>query len=138
MNRGLTLRWNELVKPRDIVYHLGDFAMGKNPEEYIKRLHGKIRLIRGNHDKKKTLKKIAKYLDWVEDVFELNALKQFFWLSHYAHMTWPRRHHGSIHLFGHSHGNLEGVGRSMDVGVDAQNYYPIHLDMVIDLVGEKV
>lgn len=38
--------WNSVIKPGDKVYHLGDFG----DISYAKRLHGKIRLILGNHD----------------------------------------------------------------------------------------
>jgi len=43
-------RWNKVVKPKDIIYHLGDFAFGKHNIEHAKRLNGTKRLIMGNHD----------------------------------------------------------------------------------------
>src|SRR5258708_1192894 len=56
MNRLMIERWNERVGPRDTVYHIGDFAMG--PRIYLaptrKRLHGRIVLVRGNHDRSQT------------------------------------------------------------------------------------
>lgn len=41
-------------------------------------------------------------------------------LSHYAMKIWPWSHHGSYHLYGHSHSNLpdDPNSLSMDVGVD--------------------
>ena len=55
MESEIILRWNEVVKPEDIVYHLGDFAFGDQEEikRLVKQLNGKIRLILGNHDKRK-------------------------------------------------------------------------------------
>ena len=53
MNEALIQKWNAVVGPDDVVYHLGDFFMG--PKETVllrKRLNGKIVLIKGNHDKK--------------------------------------------------------------------------------------
>ena len=45
--------WNDLVSPDETVLHLGDFAFGKrsNFDILTERLHGKIILIRGNHDR---------------------------------------------------------------------------------------
>jgi len=44
-------RWNELVKPEDFVYHLGDVAMHTAPmKRILPLLNGKKILIIGNHD----------------------------------------------------------------------------------------
>lgn len=49
-------RWNETVKPDDVVLHLGDVAIG--PKRYIRDLlsllPGRKILIRGNHDRDKS------------------------------------------------------------------------------------
>lgn len=46
-------RWNATVAPDDVVYHLGDVALGKIAESLllVKRLNGTKILIRGNHDR---------------------------------------------------------------------------------------
>lgn len=43
-------RWNAVVKPDDHVYHLGDVVIAKRGLEFVRRLNGRKRLIRGNHD----------------------------------------------------------------------------------------
>ena len=48
------IRWhNELVKPEDIVYHLGDFTFGTTADviRLLRRLNGNYKFIWGNHDK---------------------------------------------------------------------------------------
>ena len=51
MNEIMILRWNEVVKPEDTVYYLGDFAMAaRAPEVYTNRLNGTKILVNGNHD----------------------------------------------------------------------------------------
>ena len=52
MNNAIIDNWNEIVKDDDIVYHLGDFALGKKEyiNDIVSKLKGKIYLIRGNHD----------------------------------------------------------------------------------------
>lgn len=129
MDETLISNHNEVVKPEDLVYHLGDFAFDKFPEKYARRLNGNVHLILGNHDRPKLLLNCE--FVWIKDVHKLHDGEETFWLSHYAHLRWPHSHHGAYHLFGHSHGDLKGFGRSMDVGVGAQNYYPIHIDDVI-------
>jgi calcineurin-like phosphoesterase family protein len=38
--------------------------------------------------------------------------------------VWDQSHHGSWHLYGHSHGKLPDLGLSTDVGVDGHNFQP--------------
>lgn len=55
MNEELIKKWNSVVRPDDIVYHLGDFSMTSDKEkvaELVTRLNGRIVLIMGNHDQK--------------------------------------------------------------------------------------
>jgi len=50
MHETLIERWNSVVNPNDIVYHLGDFCFGKKNLIIAKRLNGKKKLVMGNHD----------------------------------------------------------------------------------------
>jgi calcineurin-like phosphoesterase family protein len=52
MNETMIERWNEVVKPCDKIYHLGDVFFGSKDwiENNWSRLNGKKRLIVGNHD----------------------------------------------------------------------------------------
>lgn len=129
MNEALIENYNSLVKPNDLVYHLGDLCFSREPDKIINRLNGNIHLVIGNHDNKRFLRNCK--LAWIKDVYMLRDAGDKFWLSHYAHLRWPKSHHGTYHLFGHSHGNLTGYGRSMDVGVDCHQYKPIHIDDVV-------
>ena len=70
MNEELVKRWNEVVRPGDEVYVLGDVSL--NPKlvgEYYPRLNGYKYLVPGNHDMchpchgAKSEKFIAKYLE---------------------------------------------------------------------------
>jgi calcineurin-like phosphoesterase family protein len=132
MDDALIDNFNKVVTNDDIVYHLGDFSFGDNVEYYLRRLNGKEHhLILGNHDRKN---RIGNNFSSVQDVALLN-MKRYpnIWLSHYAHRVWPSSHRGSIHLFGHSHGNLkiEAGIMAVDVGVDVWNYSPVSLDEIV-------
>lgn len=50
MHEVLIERWNAVVKPNDIVYHLGDFCFGRRWLAIAASLNGKKRLVMGNHD----------------------------------------------------------------------------------------
>lgn len=54
-------------------------------------------------------------------------------LSHYPMREWDRKHHGSLHLHGHSHGRSDIWPATMDVGVDTElaDYGPISLATVL-------
>ncbi len=46
-------------------------------------------------------------------------------MCHYCMRVWHLSHYNSWHVFGHSHGRLEAIGKSFDVGVDCNNFKPI-------------
>lgn len=152
MNEALIANWNKLVKPEDTVYHLGDFAFMTYREfkNTCRRLNGSINVILGNHDNVITnnVRDLisSNSLNSVQDYKEIKAGGKNFVLFHYGQRVWNKSHHGSIHLYGHSHGSLPPFGKSVDVGVDCKEitdeYRPIHLDEVLAYmdkrVGEKV
>lgn len=134
-------QWNSVVQRKDSVYVLGDFCLGLDQKYFlsvVRELSGNIHLIIGNHDQL-ALKAHRRHnvFCWAKDTYLLKAQEHSFWLSHYAHRVWPLSHYGSMHLYGHSHGNLEGHGRSMDVGVDCCGMRPIHIDEIIDTLVNK-
>lgn len=132
MNECLIANWNDCIRPNDEVWHLGDFAMMRDPDLILRRLSGRINLIFGNHDaKNRDVYNRSRNINSTQDVKQLRIGPNTFWLSHYAHARWPHAHHGAFHLFGHSHGSFKGLGRSMDVGVDPMEYWPISIDSVV-------
>jgi calcineurin-like phosphoesterase family protein len=52
MNAAMVQAWNAVVAPGDVVYHLGDFAMGgkANVPKFLPQLNGTKILVAGNHD----------------------------------------------------------------------------------------
>ncbi|WP_428427289.1 metallophosphoesterase [Pararhizobium sp.] len=117
---------NARARQDDLLYILGDFTQSRN-SEYVEHLFHSIRarkvLILGNHDvdNRGEVKTVIAGLPWdrpPSDTLETKDGGKRVWLSHYAHRSWPAMHHGSYHLYGHSHGNLPGYSRSRDVGID--------------------
>lgn len=138
MDEALIANWNTVVHPSHEVWHLGDFVCGRagkaNARRYRERLNGRIHLILGNHDNAKALDGL---FETIQDVKYLRTNGHRFFLSHYAHRVWRNSHHGSYHLYGHSHGELPGRRRSMDVGVDAQRYFPIAMEDVLSILEDE-
>jgi len=120
--------WNDVVKPGDLVYHLGDFAFADHTP-YLKRLRGQKRLILGNHDHSNRVKKAEGWAT-VDSLLHVTVDDTPLVLCHYAMRVWSQSHHGAIHLYGHSHGNLKGDSQSLDVGVDCWAFEPVSLDEI--------
>ncbi len=56
MNSDMIAKWNRIVRPEDMVIHVGDlcFTKGESKKvaEIIKQLNGRKILVKGNHDRK--------------------------------------------------------------------------------------
>lgn len=132
MNEAMVLAWNNVVKPKDLVYHLGDFIWG-NPDEamyWIGQLNGNIYSMMGNHDMRWWKQVETLYptrtgvLSYQRDIVHLSKkgrkTRQTITMCHYPLMSWPGRLKGSWHLYGHVHGAFARTSKTMDVGVDTK------------------
>src|ERR1700756_3032101 len=89
MDAAMVSRWNEAVSPLDEVWHLGDFALGRDHgarEMLLSALNGRKHLITGNNDGPQTLALHgwASVQPYVE--IELGGVGLV--LGHYAFRTW--------------------------------------------------
>ena len=48
--------------------------------------------------------------------------------------VWPRSHYNSWMLYGHSHGMLDPIGKQHDVGVDNNEFYPVSLEQIREIM----
>lgn len=125
----------------DELWVLGDVAFKKEAlaKFFEATSHLQVFLVRGNHDDKLAWKQRASFHTAYEATYIRRALGYEtlrLYLSHYSHQTWRNSCHGSYHLFGHSHGDLKPVGRSMDVGANVIGYKPISLKSVHELLSQ--
>lgn len=151
MEYELIRRWNEVVKPGDTIYHLGDVAFISKPEPLVKiisQLKGQKHLVLGNHDNEKLFRspEVARHWQTISHYKEIKVSdpemdlgRKRIVLLHYAMKVWNQRHYGAWQLYGHSHGTLPDPKDSLqlDVGVDCHNYYPISYEQVKVLMAEK-
>jgi calcineurin-like phosphoesterase family protein len=128
MDETMIKNWNSVVGVKDTVRHLGDVAFGRGATaqevgNILKRLNGTIHLIKGNHEK------LALANKWrfasIKDYDEIEIEGQRIVLFHYGLRTWHHDLRGVWHLYGHSHGGLPPMGKSLDIGVDCWNFTPV-------------
>ncbi|GJD46027.1 hypothetical protein AFCDBAGC_3907 [Methylobacterium cerastii] len=142
-DEALVAAWNAIVRPDDIVWHLGDFAHKcsfDHAASIFSRLRGKKYLVRGNHDAG-----LGERLPWDGPVVDVTRVQvqdpgmadpRQVWISHYSHRVWPGMHRGHLHLYGHSHGSLPGTRTSLDVGVDCWDWRPVTLGEILERMSE--
>ena len=123
MDEALTDYWNDTVKPKDTVYHLGDFAFrGAPAESYISRLNGHIVCLQGNHDPK----------GWGRDYMTIRCNRVRAVLFHYPIEEWEGWYRANVHLHCHTHKQaFVSAERRGNVGVDATGFRPMRLEDAI-------
>lgn len=169
-NNALVKSINSVVKENDELWHLGDWSFGghENIKIFRDRLNcNNINLVFGNHDQhvepfNSPYRQLFTSCQYYKELsFKIPSTKSGKYgkthiiLSHYAMRVWNKSHHGSIMLYGHSHGTLDELTpnianptwigdqyfiknyRTMDVGVDTNNLYPYHLDEVVDKMKSR-
>lgn len=138
MNEHMVRKWNEVVKPQDTVYHLGDIALHeKFLPMFLPRLNGRKILIKGNHDNAK----LSVYADYFADVRAYDR-KDGMVFSHVP--IHPRSlERWGVNVHGHLHANtvklLDGTPdkRYYCVSVEMIDYTPIELNQLIKRIKEE-
>ena len=142
MNEALIANWNSKVTSSDTVYVLGDLAMGtiEASRECIKRLNGKIILIRGNHDSPKRLEMYKELGIEIHDIYYLPYKGRWFILCHFPIASEEfmrmviRDNSEVVNLYGHIHHNAPKgyVDGTYHVGVDTNDLTPISIQQIWD------
>lgn len=149
MTKTITFNHNELVAPEDDVYLLGDLMLNDNARglNYLASLHGKLHIIRGNHD---TDTRVALYkeLPNVVEVLDATYLKYkgyHFYLTHFpcitANLEKESLKQCTINIHGHTHSKdkfYQDIPFCFHCGADAHNNKPVLLDDIIQMCEAKV
>jgi calcineurin-like phosphoesterase family protein len=126
MNEYQVEAWNKQVKPNDIVYHDGDFALCKYEHELrsiFRQLNGKIHIITGNHD------------HFTKEIrLRLNRLPFLSISDHpvlidgmlFSHQPILNPKYPNIH--GHLHERLDPNPMCLNVCVETLNYIPMPIE----------
>lgn len=126
--------WNSMVKPGDIVYHLGDVFFGSKDlfKTLWPRLKGSKRLIVGNHDDIKFLsnggffKKVYMWRVWNDKPLLFTHVP-----VHQDSLNERLIQAGGVNVHGHTHLNGSPEGPYRSVCVELNNYKPVNLEELI-------
>lgn len=137
MHRTMIQNWNDVVGPRDVVYHMGDFAFGSVSQiaDIRKKLNGFIFLIRGNHDRN-TQQMLQAGFEEVHDRLEIELDGYKLYLAHIPivvhdpgrkykkEFTHEPPKYFDWFLAGHVHEKWKRRGKVINVGVDQWGFTP--------------
>ena len=138
MNETLVKRWNETVTVEDTVYYLGDIAYGRGSRDgswWWQKLNGNKILIKGNHDRKESIRGITPVHKW--HIAELGGVR--FLLIHSPDYDKPEWDGWMIH--GHHHNNFPELyplvnkeKKTINVSAEMLDYYPLSLNELLNLL----
>lgn len=141
---------NNVVKENDILYVIGDFVMGgkQNIPYYRSLINCKnIVLVKGNHDlhmhKNSIVISNDKFINVntlfkkVVDIEDIVIGKRKVFMCHYPCYTWHRKSRGSIHLYGHTHKELDYDPKAICVSLECNNLKPFSLNQIIKIYERR-
>lgn len=132
MDEAMVDRWNALVKPNDVVYHLGDVVINRRCLQILRRLNGDKRLILGNHD----IFGHNDYLPYFKRLhgsFKLDNLL----LTHIPVHIDSIAHWVQCNVHGHIHAQDIPNGKYINVSVEMTEYAPVSLEDLRVRIKEK-
>ena len=133
LDQQLIDNWQSVVKPGDVVYHLGDVLFGHNKVEWLEanftKLNGTKHLILGNHDNPKFLAPFFKSINlWAE--FD-NLVASHAPMHESTLAESHRFSKGILNIHGHIHSNPSPQGPYKCVSVEQINYTPVNIEELI-------
>lgn len=126
MDKEIIKQWNKIVKPDDIVYHLGDFGN----LDMLKKLNGRIRLVMGNHERKEGLTKEMLLEAGFDQVYEENVVIEVDGLLMNLIHEPSKNNPGMFNLFGHLHNLCIVKEFGINVGQDCNYFRPIDFEKI--------
>lgn len=122
--------WQSVVKPQDIVYHLGDVLFGENKAEWLEqhfaKLNGTKHLVLGNHDNPKFL---APYFKSISLWQQFDGIIASHAPLHSSTLAETHRFSDNIlNVHGHIHSNPSPEGNYRCVSVEQIDYTPINIE----------
>ncbi len=132
MDEFMVKAWNDVVRPQDKVYHLGDVVINRKFLSILSRLNGHKKLIRGNHD----IFPIKDYLMYFEEVYATRLLDHFI-MSHIPLSETCLTARYGVNVHGHLHAHEIDSPLYLNVSVEKTNFAPIELPDVLQMIEAK-
>ncbi len=125
MNKHMITQWNSVVKPDDLVLHLGDVAFSGQAYDWVMPLlNGRKYLIRGNHDRFTE----GRYRKHFSRVLGCYVRDRYVFTHVPIHPDSLSRWKLNIH--GHLHTNKINDKRYLNVSVEQIDYTPVDFDTI--------
>lgn len=149
MNKIISDNINKTVGADDILWHLGDFALG--PKNLWRQHRDTIKCknifkIKGNHTADYHALGISDIFSGIyEGIVEKRFGNELYVMCHYPILSWNHKNKGAIHLFAHCHGNMNKWlsehlpnSKMMDVGIDTHpEFRPYHINEIRETMKNK-
>lgn len=123
--------WNKVVKPKDKVYHLGDFSMSPLFLNIASKLNGSITLIKGNHDPHR----MNKYMTLFDDIQGIVEKDNVIMTHIPIHPVSLERWEYNIH--GHLHDKRIDDPRYLCVSVEQTDFAPLPWEIAMERLKEQ-
>ena len=150
MDTAILLRCNELVRPDDELWILGDLAMSGRCDEWNRVFYNlncqHVHFLQGNHDSENKIDLYENDYGMIyhgyADIFKFTK-KKFFYLSHYPTIVSnfdDDKKAPLINLFGHTHQKTVFYSNNpymYNVGVDAHDCYPVSIEQIIKDIKKR-
>jgi calcineurin-like phosphoesterase family protein len=139
MDQCMIENWNQTIKPKDKVYHLGDVVINRKFLEILKQLNGEKILIKGNHD----IFKLNDYIPYFKDIRGSHRLDNNYILSHIP-LHPDSIDGGKINFHGHIHykrvllNSKEIDPKYLNLCVEHWNYKPVPFETAKKIALEQV
>ena len=153
----ITVNWKKMVKPEDVIIHLGDVCIGSDPlyNHGITWLPGRKILVRGNHDKKSIAWYFNAGWDFVCDSFSMEFAGKNILFSHqpkeigkfdlnihgHFHNQLPRLLRGEWVVSGEKERNHYDLAiltdKHLNLSIEETNYQPVLLESFISKMASK-
>lgn len=144
MNEAIIKHCMTTLTSNDSFYYLGDWALDhhRKADSYMATLAesgAKLFFIKGNHDKRETIKLYEKYGTYLGEQKKIKIGEQEIVLNHYCMTVWDKSHHGSWHLYGHSHHSLPIWTDSKKLDVGWNGYYKLlEMNDIHNMMNKKI
>lgn len=126
----LVRRWNDAVKPKDTVWHLGDVLFGLESFDILRRLNGIKRLVMGNHD----AYPIGRYAEHFVSIHGTVKYRDCVLTHVPVHPYQKYRFKANIH--GHLHSKTLDDPWYINVCPEHHNLTPVLADKIIPKTGD--
>ena len=133
MDEAMADRWNERVKGDDLVYHLGDVAVGRGGLELFAKLPGTKRLLLGNHDDVGAIMRNAP----VQKIELFRGFREEGFIASHMPLREDDLPPDAVNVHGHIHNKPAPSARHLNLCVEHTDYAPVPIEEVARRVRER-